>query len=367
MKHKKLPQKIGVYSLLCILAVLICAPVSAGERNDSYITEAYRLRMNGKSDQAETLLIQNLKSDSLNALAWFELARTKHHIFLSKPGLSQEEWNDIKGFAEKSARLDPTNEAFAFYNSYCRLLDAFISMMQGQQNVNTKVNETCDAFQSLLKINPDCYPAMLYQVDLFGSLPEEMGGDRHRAELIAGEMKSKTFGAMAKARLLADTADLVAYWQKVEKETGMDPQVMEELGRAFLFKNNDEQGNKYYMDALKADTSKRYLLMNLARYFVMRSQQDQTNRDKYLNTATELVNSYIQSDPDLLPPLKAHAYAILAMIGSISNDQNSMNKNLELANGIDPFCSKASGMPSDILYYPPGKVKILYTSLFFPF
>jgi tetratricopeptide (TPR) repeat protein len=239
--------------------------------------------------------------------------------------------------------------------------------MQNQQSASSKVKETCDAFQSVLKINPECYPALLYQVDMYGMLPPEMGGDRQRAELIAGAIKSKTFGAMAKARLLADTADQVAYWQNVMKETGTNAQVLEELGRAFLFKSNDEQGKKYFMNAINADPAKAYLTMNLARYFVMKSQQDQANRDNHLKTAGELVNTYMQADPDLVPPLKAHAYAMLAMISSIGNDQDSMNKYMNLATSIDPFCSKASGMPSDILFYPPDKVKISYTSLFLPF
>lgn len=47
--------------------------------------QAYELRMNGKADSAKVILEQVLSEDSTYAMAWYELARTKHHIGLGEP------------------------------------------------------------------------------------------------------------------------------------------------------------------------------------------------------------------------------------------------------------------------------------------
>jgi len=370
MKHKPFsPNHIVVYLIQCILIVIISASVSAVEGIKPYIMEAYQLRVNGKADQAEELLRQNLKTDSTNAYAWFELARTRNHIFLGQGQFSPEGWGEVLGYAEKSVKLDPDDEVLAFYYAVCRLTDAFISLMQGKEDAKDKTKAAAESFRYVLKINPGCFAAQLYLIDIYGMLPEEMGGDKAIARVIADEMKSQqaVYQAMGLARLMPDTADMVLYWQKVGNEAGMHSQVMEELGRAYLLKSDTENGKKYFYDAVQSDPSKKYLTMNLVRYYLMRSQQDQVNKDMYLKCAVEMANNYIQSDPQPIPPLKAHAYSILAMISMSSNNQDEGNKYNEMAAAIDPYGSKASGMPSDIIYSPPDKVKIAYNSFFMPF
>ena len=370
MKHKAiLSNHLPVYLIQCILIALISATVSAADKIEPFITEAYHLRMSGKAEQAEQLLRQSLKTDSANAYAWFELARTRNHIFLGQGQFSPEGWTEVLNCAEKSVKLDPDDEVLAFYYAYCRLTDAFISLMQGKEDARDKTEAAAESFRSVLRINPRCFVAQLYLIDIYGVLPEDMGGDKAIARTIAGEMKSQqaVYQAMGQARLMPDTADMVQFWQKVGNEAGMNSQVMEELGRAYLLISDTENGKKYFHDAVQSDPSKKYLTMNLVRYYLMRSQQDQANKDMYLQSAVELANSYIQSDPQPIPPLKAHAYSILAMISMFSNNQEEGNKYNEMAAAIDPYCSKATGMPSDLLYSPPDQVKISYSSFFMPF
>ncbi len=351
------------------LMLLTFSNVVSGQVSESPVLEAYQLRVNGKADQAEEMLRQYLKSDSTDAVAWFELARTCHHIFLGKGEFTPEAWQEVTGFAHQAVRYAPDNEVYAYYYAYYKFLNAFISMMRELPDIGEKITQTCDAYNAVLLLNPNCYAAKLYLIDMYGLLPVEMGGDRAKAEVIVDGMKSndKTHYAMAQAKLLSDTANLVAFWQKVGRETGMNAQVLEELGRAYLLKSETENGVKYFKESIQADLSKRYLTMNLVRYHLMAAQQDPAAKENHLKSATELVNGYLQSNPEPVSPLKAYAYSTLSMISMFGGDQEAGKKYREQADSIDPFCSKATGMSPDMLYCRPDQVKIQYSSFFMPF
>ncbi|MBN1791502.1 MAG: hypothetical protein JW830_13455 [Bacteroidales bacterium] len=351
------------------LMILVISDAVSGQVIESATREAYQLRVNGKAEQAEEMLRQYLKSDSTDAVAWFELARTCHHIFLGKGEFTPEAWQEVTGFAHRAVRYAPDNEVYAYYYAYYNFLNAFISMMRELPDAGEKITQTCDAYNAVLLLNPKCDAAKFYLIDMYGLLPAEMGGDKAKAEVIADGMKSgdKTYYAMAQAKLLPDTSNLVAYWQNVGRETGMNAQVLEELGRAYLLKSDTENGVKYFKDAIQADHSKKYLTMNLVRYYLMAARQDPNAKENHLKSATDLVNSYLQSSPEPNPPLKAYAYSTLSMINMFGGDRDTEKKYRELADSIDPFCSKATGMAPDMLYCPPDEVKIQYSSFFMPF
>jgi tetratricopeptide (TPR) repeat protein len=363
-----------VYCLSCIMVFFILLP--SVYSNDSMINseatkvmEAYELRINGKAEKANELLHEILMIDSTDALAYFELARTKHHLFLGGNKFSPEEWNEVLSSLKQATRYAPDNEIYAFYYAYACFFNAFISMMMQNEDVNENVALACDAFNIVLHINPDCYPAMLYLVDIYGSLPENMGGDKEKAVNLASELnnKNRLFGAIAYAKLLPDTADHLLYWQNVAKETSINAQVLEELGRAYLLKSDTDNGTKYFQEAIDSDITQRYLYMHLVRYHILSVQQNPDAKVKHLEEAEKLVNSYLQSDPDLTPPLKAYANGILALIKMIGGDNNSSNEYQEKAKSIDPFYSRAMGIPPAMLYCRPDEVKIQYSSFFMPF
>ena len=99
----------------------------------------------------------------------------------------------------------------------------------------------------------------------------------------------------------------------------------------------------------------------------MAAQQDPAAKENHLKSATELVNGYLQSNPEPVSPLKAYAYSTLSMISMFGGDQEAGKKYREQADSIDPFCSKATGMSPDMLYCRPDQVKIQYSSFFMPF
>jgi len=342
---------------------------SATKESETGISEAYALRMSGKADKAEELLLEILKKDSTNALANFELARTKHHVFLGGTQFSSEEWGKVMSNLQQAVRYAPDNETYAFYYAYSCFFNAFISMMREESDVNENITRACDAFQAVLDRHPACYAAQLYLVDIYGSLPENMGGNKEKASSIAADLdkKDKVFGAMARAKLLGDTSDFVLYWQNAGKDVGTCAQVLEETGRAYLLKSDTENGTKYFEEAMKADASKNYLYMQLARYHLMATQQDPAAKTVHLQSATELVNKYMETCPDLVPPLKAYTYGILSILKMIGGDNNGSSEYSEKAAAIDPYYSRAMGMAPDMLYCRPEDVTIQYRSFFMPF
>jgi len=359
-------------SLIIITAIFMPSLCSCEEKendNKSSVLQAYELRISGKADKAEELLNELLKTDSTNAAAYFELARTKHHMFLGKDQIAPEKWEDIVFSLQQAVRLVPNNEIYAFYYAYACFFNAYISMMMEKPDAGAAIALTCDAFQVVLNLEPDCHEAQLYLVDIYAYLPENMGGDKEKAGVLASDLnhKDKIWGAMANARLMADNTDFVSYWQNVTKEAGNDAQASEELGRAYLLQSDTENGTKYFLEAINADITKRYLYMNLVRYHVMLSQQNPDLKSVHLEEAERLVNIYLQSVPALVGPVKAYAYGALGMIRMFGGDNAGSNEYRQMAASIDPYYSRGSGNPSEMLYGLPDEVKIHYSSFLMPF
>ena len=347
----------------------LCSCEEKDNGNKSSVLQAYELRISGKADKAEELLNELLKTDSTDAAAYFELARTKHHMFLGKDQLALEEWKDVVFSLQQSVRFAPKNEIYAFYYAYACFFNAYISMMMEKPDAGENIASAIDAFQSVLKLDPDCHEAQLYLVDIYAYLPENMGGNREKAGIEASALKNndKIWGAMADARLMPDNADFVSYWQNVAKEAGNDVQVSEELGRAYLLQSDTENGTKYFLEAIHADITKRYLYMNLVRYHVMLSQQNPDLKPAHLEEAERLVNLYLQSVPALVAPVKAYAYGALGMIRMFGGDNSGSNEYKQMAASTDPYYSRGSGNPSEMLYSRPDEVKIHYSSFLMPF
>ncbi|MBN2480424.1 MAG: hypothetical protein JXB19_01690 [Bacteroidales bacterium] len=354
--------------MCCFMPFLYGGTPDVDEQEASVMT-AYELRINGKADEAETMLSELLKNDSTDALAYFELARTKHHIFLGSGQYTQEKWTEVMHALQQAVRYAPGNEIYTFYCAYASFFNAYISMMMQSPDAAEDVAHACDAFQAVLNLDPDCFPARLYLVDIYGYLPENMGGDKDKAGNIAADLnkKNRIFGAMASAKLLPDDADHVSYWQNIIMETGNNPHVLEELGRAYLLASDTENGTKYFQDAIQADVAKRYLYMNLARYHLLSSQQNPDNQAEHLEEAEKLVNTYLSSKPELPPALKAYSNGMLALIKMVGKDNEGSKKFQETAALIDPYYSKGTGMAPEMLYCKPDEVIIRYSSFFMPF
>ena len=90
-------------------------------------------------------------------------------------------------------------------------------------------------------------------------------------------------------------------------------------------------------------------------------------KEAHLEEAEKLANLYLQSDPELNNPLKAHAYQILALIQNIAGNQSGVEEYINKAKELDPFYSGGMGVPAAWLHCPQDDIKIAYSSFFLPF
>ena len=158
----------------------------AGNKPDKEVQKAFELRMNGKVDEAKAMLERILTKDSTNAMAHYEMARLKLYMLIGGGKVSLDE---ITISADKAVTFDPKNVIYAYYKALASFMNAFMSMEMGQGEVKGKVAETALQFEKVLTLKPDYSEAMLYLVEIYGSLPKDMGGDSVKAVAYAAKLE----------------------------------------------------------------------------------------------------------------------------------------------------------------------------------
>jgi tetratricopeptide (TPR) repeat protein len=354
-----------------IFTVVVCATlVSLGtwsfaeSQLDKAVIEAYELRMNGKADEAKAQLEQLLVENPGNAAAHYELARTEYQMGLGTGKLNPE---DIQSSMNRAIENDADNVVYAFFAARVSYLRAYIAFQKDEPDAKEKAAQACNFYESALKLKPNYLEAMLYLVEIYGDLPEDKGGDRAKAEQYAKQLEEmdKIYGAKARAILLPDDADYIDYWKTIQKEYEGNVDVLVDLGRAYFFKGKEEDGVNCYEEALRIDPERTLLLLDLGRYYGMTGLRDKKKKETALPLAEKMFKRYLDTGP--IPPLKAFATSGLANLKRFMSDKEEAEKLFEEANRIDPFVSRAFGVPSLDLFIPPGEISHNHRYLFTPF
>ena len=337
-----------------------------GPELDKRVQEAYELRMNGEADSAKELLEQVIAEDINNAAALYELARTEQHIGLGNIGELFGGLEDIQQTINKAVENEPDNVIYSFYKGFVSLTRAYAATMGGQPDVRERIEEVISAYESVLSLKPDYHEATLFLVEVL-SAPEDMGGDYSKAEEYASQLEEmdEVYGAKARELLLPDDADRLEFWQKVLENNQDNADVLEQLGKAYLYQDKVEQGVEYLEEAMKTDPEKEILLLDLARYHIMTVQRDEKLKDTALPLAEEATNRYLDSEPIL--PLKAYALGVLAHIKSGLGDNKGAEALIKEAEAIDPYFSKAFGVPNFILFEEPDEISHCHAYFSRPF
>jgi len=337
-----------------------------GVELDKTVIEAYELRMNGKADEAKAMLEQVVSDEPDNALAHYELARTMYHIALS--GLEELEiaLEDMRQSIDKARENDPENVIYPFFAARISFFPAYMAIQRNQPEAKEKVAKLCSIYESVLKLKPDYHEAMLHLVEIYGILPEDMGGDKAKAEEYAQKLEEmdEIFGAKARVILLPEETDIVDYWQKVLEKHERNAEVLKDLGRAYFIEDRAEEGTKCFEEAVQIDPDQNVLILDLARYYGM-TMRDETKREAAGAMAEKMYKKYLDSEP--IPPLKAFALRQLAILKRIMGDEEETKALWEEVDTIDPFVSKASGVPYPGLFIPPGEIYRGHRHLFYPF
>jgi tetratricopeptide (TPR) repeat protein len=229
------------------------------------------------------------------------------------------------------------------------------------------VTGVCDIYERILELKSDYKEAMLYLVEFYGAIPEEMGGDKAKAEefVIKLEELDRIYGMKARLFILPDETDRIEYWQSKLENNPDNPEIMEELGKDYLFAGNIEKGIDLLEQALELAPEKPTLLLDMARYYLMTMMRGQEPDEKATAKIKELFNRYLETDP--ISPLKAYALELMAKFYFGLNDNNEADRLRNEAIAVDPYYSKAFGLPPAILFTPPSEISYIHRYHFRPF
>lgn len=349
--------------LSLLLSVSLASCSLAGDKHDKEVLKAFHLRMDGRVDQAKALLDSLISADSTNAMAFYELARLNHYKLTGGGGTT---FSDIITPIDKAAALEPKNATYAYYKALASFLNAFMYLQQGQGDVKAAVEETASNFEKVLAIKPDYGEAMLYLVDIYGQLPPEMGGDRIKAEDYAKKLAiiDRYLGFKAEADLVPEGTDMVKYWEELLADAPDNPSLMMEAGKACLFAVSLENAERYFDQAMRADPSKNILLLDLGRYHMMKVMQNQELAATELPEAIKCFERYLASSPEPIIPMKAFTLGLISIIARFQGHEEEAGKLLDEASALDPYFSRAMGVPTQLLFDPPDQISHHYFSFF---
>jgi tetratricopeptide (TPR) repeat protein len=327
------------------------------------VMDAYKMRMQGKVDDANALLVQAIQKNPHNAAAYYELARTRLYMATGDPRKMGLDIIEAQQAIENAIVNDPNNVIYPFFKGYVALFQAYIS--QTKENNDRLIG----AFETALKLKPDCRQAMLYLVEIYATLPDDKGGDKSKAEQYAKKLEGmdKVYGAKARSVLLPADANRVDYWQNVQKVNEGNADVLEELGKAYLGIGDVNNAALCFEKAVKINPEKTILFMDLGIYHTWAALRARDNNDlfqKEIALGDAAVTRYLDCKPIL--PMQAYALGVRYKYKAHSGHKEQADELMKKAKELDPYFSKATGAPSPDLFIAPDEISHYHRYLFRP-
>ena len=265
MKTKSMLKRYFIIVSLSVAVVCISFVLCTGQKLNKTVLQAYELRMNGQADSAKVILEQVLSEDSTNAVAWYEIARTKHHMGLEDISeLISGGMADIQQTVQKAVENDPDNVIYQYYKGLINYSILYLGLKTGKDDISEDFTRVVESYKSVLILKPDYHEAKLFLVELFEMLPSNMGGDSVKAEKYVRELEEAdvVFGAKAREIVMPENANYVAFWQKIKENQMDNADVHEALGRAYLHNDNVEEATKCFEKAIRLNTKKKILYVD---------------------------------------------------------------------------------------------------------
>ncbi len=358
--YKKCVQWFMTLAVLTIIMPCIVYAHHPRAKNEE-VMEAYELRMKGQADDAKELLLSILKNDSTNAMANFEMARliTATDIMNTEAGLV---------YIGKAILSDPDNTLYLYYKANALLLKAYIEMERGHnESVHELIEETCAAYENVLSKKPDCIQAFMYLIDIYGSLPAELGGNKEKAESYVKSLSTVDafYGARGKFVLLQETMKETDYWEKYISENGETDDALELLGKAWLINDNPQNAQKCFDKILAHDPSKTILNLDMARLYIMHVMQRISPAETELPKVKEYIMKYLESAVEKPVSIQAWCYGILSNAEAMLGTKDQADIYLQKARSLYPDFSRAFAIPAT--EFPPNEMVFVYKSFFKPF
>ena len=329
--------------------------------------KAYELRLDGKVDEAKSLLEEHLADNSDDANANCELSRIYLYTGIGNPQELKNSIENAKQYIDKAIKLDSENIAYRNFAGKVAFIKAYMAMQGGGEGAKVLVEDLCSVYESILDLQPEYWVASMYLAEIYSGLPEEMGGDPAKAEEYVKRLEQydEVIGAKARVFLMSEDADYIEFWKKILEKHQNNAMVLEELGKTYLRMGKTEDGIKYIQDAMEVNPDLSLLHLDIARYYIYNIMADKNLMESHLPLAEAAFNDYLATDP--IPPMKAYAIGWLAQLKFRSKDKEGGENLAKQAEAIDPYYSKATAIPGQDLFVPPGEVSYNHSYLFQPF
>ncbi len=244
-----------------------------------------------------------------------------------------------------------------------------MAMQQGTGDVKALIGKTCDEFNNTLKLDPGYHEALMYLVEIYGMLPEEMGGDKTKAETYTQklEKQDKFFGAKARLVMMPEGTNMIEYWKNYISKNGESPEALNVLGSAALLNDDLETAKESFIKAMTIDKSQNIRLLDLARFHMMKVMQNRDAGTEELPKSKAYIEQYLGSIPEPIIPLKAYALGMKINIERFLGNNAEAEKAMNDASALDPHFSRAFGIPLLSQFEPPTKPDHQFVSFFSPF
>ena len=359
-------KRVLLNTLLIVLIVVgfIACPIT---KADDAVMKAYNLRINGEVEKAKTLLGEFISKNPDNALANYELARTCLYMLTGDMKNLKQHLGDAETAINKALSYEPENIIYLYLSSRVTFTKSYLGLKTDSENAKDYIAKVCDALKTVLEVKPDYGEVILNLVEIYGGLPEEMGGDPSKANQYVSKLESidPVMGAKGRAMLLPEGEDPAEFWKGILEKHPDNVVVLEELGKVYLRNDKPDEGIKYLEKTLKIDPSKNLILLDIARYYGYKLMNDKSKKDDLIPPAKEALNRYLATKP--IAPLKAYAKNSLARLFFIDGNKDQGNKLVKEAEALDKYYSRASAIPSADLFIKPGEEAHNHTYWFQPF
>jgi tetratricopeptide (TPR) repeat protein len=358
-------KKIILIQLL-IIGILASCNLIVEHQIDKGVEDIYKMRMEGKVDEAKAILDTAVEVFPDNAMAQYEMARVKQYMMIGGGDVKLE---DVMESINQAVENAPGSVVYAYYQANTSFLDAYMSMQMGGDEVKNKVTAACEQFENVLKLKPDYHEARLTLVEIYGMLPPDMGGNPEKASEYSEKLAEMDtyFGAKAKSILASEDMDYVKYWEGLIAEDKENPKFLMEAGKACLYAEDPGKAEEFFNQARELDPAFNILLLDLSRYHMYMVMQNQELMETELPLAREYSEKYLETKPEPIVPLRAYALGMISRFEKFLGNEEASEKKMQEAKSLDPYFSRATGVPSMINFIPPDEICYCYSSYFGPF
>jgi tetratricopeptide (TPR) repeat protein len=333
-----------------------CTEIPAQFKEES-ARAAYELRMKGEIQYAGAMLQKLMDQHKTEGgLVQYEMARNRTHMQLG--GVQWVTPDQIIDFSKWAVSEDPGNLLFVYYDAQCRFIKAFMSLMTEGKTAGDDIKDAVSHLEKVLELDPDFHEVRVKLVEIYAQLPEDLAGDRGKAEVHASclEEKDPYFGCLAREAMLPDSVSRIDFWKERIQGDKQDTRMNVKLAKAFLLAGNIEEARPLFESAMQEDPKYNILMLHMARYHMYQVMWGRGKAGVELPLAEKYIKRYLESEPVPIASLKAWALGTLAQFKRFTGQEEESSRLLTEANALDPFFSKASGLPGLDLYVPPGEI-----------